>query len=138
MEMKFALGDKDFALGDKVKDKITGYKGTITSVCFSINRPVSYLVEGIDNTGRPISDWIDEHRLKLDKIEKPIDNNKYNEIPEEKLNDLKYVNVIKAAKKEKDKEEEHDCRSCEMAPLCLSLGILANDEKSCRKYIRRI
>ncbi len=53
MEMKFALGDK-------VKDKITGYKGTITSVCFSINRPVSYLVEGIDTTDRPISDWIDD------------------------------------------------------------------------------
>lgn len=142
MEMKFALGDKDFALGDKVKDKITGYKGTITSVCFSINRPVSYLVEGIDNTGRPISDWIDEHRLiKLDKIEKSIDNNKYNEIPKEKMNDLKYVNAIKAAKKEKDKEEEeeeHNCKNCEIAPLCLSLGILANDEKFCRKYIRKI
>lgn len=88
MEMKFALGDK-------VKDKITGYKGTITSVCFSINRPVSYLVEGIDTTGRPISDWVDEHRLKLDKVEKPIDNNKYNEIPKENLDDLKYVKAIK-------------------------------------------
>lgn len=122
MEMKFALGDK-------VKDKITGYKGTITSVCFSINRPVSYLVEGIDTTGRPISDWIDEHRLKLDKAEKPIDNNKYNEIPKEKLNDLKYVNAIKAAKKEKDKEEEHDCKNCEMAPLCLILDLLSKDKK---------
>ena len=122
MEMKFALGDK-------VKDKITGYKGTITSVCFSINRPVSYLVEGIDTTGRPISDWIDEHRLKLDKAEKPIDNNKYNEIPKEKLNDLKYVNAIKAAKKEKDKEEEHDCKSCEFAPICMLLDILAAKDK---------
>lgn len=37
-----------FALGDKVKDKITGYKGTITSTCFSINRPVSYLVEDLN------------------------------------------------------------------------------------------
>lgn len=122
MEMKFSLGDK-------VKDKITGYKGTITSVCFSINRPVSYLVEGIDTTGRPISDWIDEHRLKLDKAEKSIDNNKYNEIPKEKLNDLKYVNAIKAAKKEKDKEEEHDCKNCEMAPLCLILDLLSKDKK---------
>jgi heat shock protein HspQ len=122
MEMKFALGDK-------VKDKITSYKGIITSVCFSINRPVSYLVEGIDTTGRPISDWVDEHRLKLDKVEKPIDNNKYNEIPKEKLNDLKYVNAIKAAKKEKDKEEEHDCKNCEMAPLCLILDLLSKDKK---------
>lgn len=122
MEMKFALGDK-------VKDKITGYKGIITSVCFSINRPVSYLVEGIDTTGRPISDWVDEHRLKLDKIEKSIDNNKYNEIPKEKLNDLKYVNAIKAAKKEKDKEEEHDCKNCEMAPLCLILDLLSKDKE---------
>jgi radical SAM protein with 4Fe4S-binding SPASM domain len=125
MEMKFSLGDK-------VKDKITGYKGTITSVCFSINRPVSYLVEGIDTTGRPISDWVDEHRLKLDKVEKPIDNNKYNEISKEKLNDLKYVNAIKAAKKEKDKEEEeeeHDCKSCEFAPICMLLDILAKDKK---------
>lgn len=125
MEMKFALGDK-------VKDKITGYKGTITSVCFSINRPVSYLIEGIDNTGRPISDWIDEHRLKLDKVEKSIDNNKYNEIPKENMDDLKYVKAIKAAKKEKDKEEEeeeHDCKSCEFAPICMLLDILAKDKK---------
>lgn len=117
MEMKFSLGDK-------VKDKITGYKGTITSVCFSINRPVSYLVEGIDTTGRPISDWFDEYRLKLDKVEKPIDNNKYNEVPKEKLNDLKQ------AKKEKDnKEEEHDCDGCEYAPLCMILDILAKEKK---------
>lgn len=122
MEMKFSLGDK-------VKDKITGYKGTITSVCFSINRPVSYLVEGIDTTGRPISDWVDEHRLKLDKVEKPIDNNKYNEIPKEKLNDLKYVNAIKAAKKEKDKEEEHDCKHCELAPICMLLEIVMKDKR---------
>ena len=118
-----------FSLGDKVKDKITGYKGTTTSVCFSINKPVSYLVEGIDTTGRPISDWIDEHRLKLNKAEKLIDNNKYNEILKENLNDLKHINAIKAAKKEKDKEEEHDCRNCEMAPLCMTLGFLAKDKK---------
>ena len=106
-----------FSLGNRVKDKITGYKGTITSVCFSINRPVSYLVEGIDTTGRPISDWIDERRLKLDKTEKSIDDNKYNEAPKEA----------------EIKEEEHDCRKCEMALICpaLNLEVPIKDKKHC-------
>lgn len=104
-----------FALGDKVKDKVTGYKGTITSICFSLNRPVSYCVEGMDTTGRPISDWVDENRLKLDNGN--IDNNKYNEIPKEKLNDIKDL-INKDPKEPKKKEEEHDCEHCELAPIC--------------------
>ena len=122
-----------FSLGNRVKDKITGYKGTITSVCFSINRPVSYLVEGIDTTGRPISDWIDERRLKLDKTEKSIDNNKCNEIPKEKMEESKYISAIKAAKEAEIKEEEHDCRKCEMALICpaLNLEVPIKDKKHC-------
>lgn len=160
MEMKFSLGDR-------VKDKITGYKGTITSVCFSINKPVAYMVEGIDTTGRPIGDWIDEHRLKLDKIEKPINNNKHNEIPKEKQDNfsLKHPNAAKKVEEsladifikslknnvtdkkreeyladmfitflkndgiEKDKKDDHDCKNCEMAPLCATLDILTENKK---------
>lgn len=122
-----------FSLGDRVKDKITGYKGTITSVCFSINRPVSYLVEGIDTTGRPISDWIDGRRLELDKTEKSIDGNKHNEILKEKLNGSKYISAIKTAREMETKEEEHDCRKCEMALICpaLNLEVPIKDKEHC-------
>lgn len=122
-----------FSLGDRVKDKITGYKGTITSVCFSINRPVSYLVEGIDTTGRPISDWIDGRRLELDKTEKSIDDNKHNEILKEKLKESKYINAIKTAREMETKKEEHDCRKCEMALICpaLNLEVPVKDKKHC-------
>ena len=122
-----------FSLGNRVKDKITGYKGTITSVCFSINRPVSYLVEGIDTTGRPISDWIDERRLKLDKTEKSIDDNKHNEAPKEKLKEPKYVSVAKAVKEMETEEEEYDCRKCEMALVCpvLNFETPVKDEEYC-------
>jgi hypothetical protein len=122
-----------FSLGNKVKDKITGYKGTITSVCFSINRPVSYLVEGIDTTGRPISDWVDGQRLQLDETEKSIDDNKYNEVPKEKLKESKYISAIKAAKEAETKKEEHDCRKCEMALICpvLNLEVPVKDEEHC-------
>ena len=117
---------------------MTGYE---QDFIYKTLRRLTNAIEGLtkeikrynDSKDRDIEmEWIDEHRLKLDKVEKPIDNNKYNEIPKEKLNDLKYVNAIKAAKKEKDKEEEeeeHDCKSCEFAPICMLLDIFAKDKK---------
>jgi hypothetical protein len=39
----------------KVKDVVTGYTGEITAVGYYFDRePRSFLVEGMDNTGRPI------------------------------------------------------------------------------------
>lgn len=50
----------------KVKDIVTGYTGEITAVGYYFDRrPRTFLVEGIDNTGRPIEWWVDEHRIEL-------------------------------------------------------------------------
>ena len=40
----------------KVKDVVTGYTGEITAVGYYFDRkPRTFLVEGIDNTGRPLN-----------------------------------------------------------------------------------
>lgn len=50
----------------KVKDTVTGYTGEITAVSYYFDRrPRAFLVEGIDDTGRPIEQWVDEHRIEL-------------------------------------------------------------------------
>ena len=50
----------------KVKDVVTGYTGEITAVGYYFERkPRTFLVEGIDNTGRPIKWWVEEHRIEL-------------------------------------------------------------------------
>lgn len=49
---------------ERVKDKVTGYTGKVTAVCgYYGERPTAYLVESVDNTGRPIEQWVDEGRL---------------------------------------------------------------------------
>ena len=54
-----------FKYGDSVIDTVTGFKGKVTAFCYYFNKqPCSYLVEGIDDTGRPISQWVDENRVK--------------------------------------------------------------------------
>jgi hypothetical protein len=52
-----------FNLGETVKDINTSYSGKITARCEYITDRRSYLVENIDNTGRPIEWWIEEERL---------------------------------------------------------------------------
>ena len=50
----------------KVKDVVTGYTGEVTAVGYYFERkPRTFLVEGIDNTGRPIEWWVEEHRIEL-------------------------------------------------------------------------
>jgi len=51
--------------GTLVRDVITGYCGTVTGYAhYYDRRENSYLVEGIDSTGRPIESWIPENRIE--------------------------------------------------------------------------
>lgn len=56
-----------FSNGDKVKETVTGFTGTITGTCFYLTGCDQYLVadEQIDRTKEPISKWYDEQRLEL-------------------------------------------------------------------------
>ena len=48
----------------RVMDVVTRYEGEITAVAYYYDRDqIQYLVEGIDSTGRPIAEWVDERRL---------------------------------------------------------------------------
>ncbi len=52
-------------LGMYVRDDITGFKGPVTAKTEYLNREPCYLIESVDNTGRPIEWWIDENRLTI-------------------------------------------------------------------------
>ena len=63
--------DCAFEYGDVVTDTVTGFCGKVTGCChYYGKRPDSYLVEGIDSTGRPIENWIDLTRLDLTRQER--------------------------------------------------------------------
>ena len=71
-----------YNLGTMVKDAVTGYGGRITALAVYLTGEIQYLVENVDNTGRPIEQWVNEQRLNA--IGMP------NEIPNvEQPNDLK-------------------------------------------------
>lgn len=53
----------DYNFGDMVRDIYTDYKGVVTARCEYQFSPNTYLVEGIDSTGRPIEVWLTENRL---------------------------------------------------------------------------
>lgn len=58
--------EKTISYRTKVKDIVTGYTGEVTAMGYYFERkPRAFLVEGIDNTGRPIEWWVDEHRIEL-------------------------------------------------------------------------
>lgn len=61
-----------FTCGDKVREKITGFAGTITGVAFYITGCNSYLVAAKpkDEFSEPVSLYFDEGRLELveDKV----------------------------------------------------------------------
>jgi len=59
------MGNFKFQLGDKVKDKITGLQGTVTSRYDSLTGPNRYDVE----TDKPSETWFDEGRLELVCVE---------------------------------------------------------------------
>lgn len=51
----------------RVLDKITRLRGRVTGVAYFFgHRPTQYLVEGIDSTGRPMAEWVDEERVEAD------------------------------------------------------------------------
>lgn len=53
-----------FTFGTEVEDTVTGYAGTITArIEYANGDEDQYLVENIDDTGRPISQWVVESRL---------------------------------------------------------------------------
>jgi hypothetical protein len=56
-----------FANGDLVRDKITGYQGTITGTAFYLTGCNSYLVtsKARDEYSEPLGLWYDEGRLEL-------------------------------------------------------------------------
>ena len=56
-----------FALGDQVKDKITGFTGTVTARAEYIGGQVTYLVEAPMIGAEKRSDWIDQARLEIVK-----------------------------------------------------------------------
>ena len=53
-----------FNLGQKVEDRVTHYHGKITARAEYLHGPNTYLVEGVDTTGRPIEVWVAEDRLE--------------------------------------------------------------------------
>ncbi len=56
-----------FEYGQKVTDKVTGYKGIITAIGYYYGkRPATYMVEGIDTTGRPVEWWVAEDRVEVE------------------------------------------------------------------------
>lgn len=61
-----------FTNGDKVKEKITGFEGTITGTCFYLTGCNSYLItpEAKDSQTKAEGVWYDEGRLKLIKDQK--------------------------------------------------------------------
>lgn len=52
-------------LGMKVKNIDNGFVGTVTGVCYYLHRETQYLVEDIDTTGRPMSEWCSFDQLKI-------------------------------------------------------------------------
>jgi hypothetical protein len=59
------MGDFKFQLGDKVRDKITGIQGTITSRADYLTSVNRYCVE----TDKPSETWLDGERLERVPIE---------------------------------------------------------------------
>lgn len=53
-----------FEFGQNVTDMVTGYEGEITQVVlFANGDEPRYMVESIDDVGRPVAEWIAEGRL---------------------------------------------------------------------------
>ncbi len=61
-----------FSNGDEVKEKITGFQGTITGTCFYLTGCNQYLITAkqVDDSKEPIALWYDEGRIELKKSQK--------------------------------------------------------------------
>lgn len=53
-----------YELGQAVRDKITSYSGTVTGRVEYLSGEPQYLVADMDETGRPIEEWVSEGRLE--------------------------------------------------------------------------
>lgn len=58
---------KKFKLGDRVRDKITGYEGVVTSITFWLNGCVRLAVQAtVLKDGKPVeAEWIDDQQVEL-------------------------------------------------------------------------
>lgn len=52
-------------LGDRVVDKVTGFEGLVTGLVEYLYEKPNALLEGVDNTGQPISIWVASERVEL-------------------------------------------------------------------------
>jgi uncharacterized FlaG/YvyC family protein len=95
-----------FKLGDVVKDMITSYEGTVTGIAFYIDNDVTYLVEGIDNTGRPVEDWINEKRLMF-LCETGLSHTDTDSEEDDEEDRQSFY-----------KEEDCDCENCDAKDFC--------------------
>lgn len=57
------VSELDYLIDSKVRDKVTGYKGTVTGFASYRSGINQVLVESTDNTGRPVEWWIDVKRI---------------------------------------------------------------------------
>lgn len=56
--------------GTKVRDTITGCTGIVTAAVHYYDKdPNRYYIEGVDNTGKPWSDWYAADRLEVEEEE---------------------------------------------------------------------
>lgn len=54
----------EFNLGDKVRDKVTGFEGTVTAKNMQVHAPTNYCVEALVN-GEHKGIWFHDQRLVL-------------------------------------------------------------------------
>ena len=52
-------------IGKQGEDINTGYKGKITGFFVNDLKRQEFLIESIDTTGRPITQWVDVKRVKI-------------------------------------------------------------------------
>jgi hypothetical protein len=71
-------------LGRKVKEKITGVEGTVTSVCFDLYGCIQACVhQGVDGTGKiREQNWFDVSRLEVIPSDRVMDPPQYDWTPQ--------------------------------------------------------
>jgi hypothetical protein len=54
---------RQYGKNDAVMDIVTRYQGKVTAVCHQFDsKRTLYIVESVDDTGRPVKEWFDEER----------------------------------------------------------------------------
>lgn len=52
-------------LGKKVRDKVTGFEGTVTARCEYVSGSPQVCLASIDKDGNPQTTWLDEGRVEV-------------------------------------------------------------------------